>query len=110
MINTKVAELKRKNHDLRQLVIRLATIILRNVIEQRELSGLRSGEISPHLLAAMTPVAITARLREVSMLCSELSRDCHDRESAQALEDISIELANEAENLEVLLRMPGTDE
>lgn len=110
MTNSKVAELRKKNDDLRQLVIRLSTIILKNVVEQRELLGIHISETAPGLLAAMTPVAIVDRLREISMRCRELSLDCCDIDAVRALEGLSVELAIEAESLEVLLRIPGTGE
>jgi hypothetical protein len=105
-----VAELQKKNDDLRQLVIKLSTIILRNVVEQRELIGIGDDATAPRLLASTTPVAIVARLREVSMRCSELSLDCRESESAHVLEGLSVELAAEAETLEVLLKIPGANE
>ena len=110
MVYSTIAELQRKNDDLRQLVIKLSTIILRNVVEQRELVGIRDDEVAPRLLASTTPLAVVARLREVSMRCSELSLDCRDSASAHTLEGLSVELAAEAESLEVLLKIPGADE
>lgn len=107
--NAENAELKEKNRNLRQLVIRLSTIILRNVVEQRELVGIHGNEIAPRLLVAMTPVGIAARLREVSMRCSELSRDSRNGDAARTLEELSVELANEAESLEVLLKRADAD-
>lgn len=104
------AELKKKNRDLRELVITLSTIILRNVVEQKELAEIRGSEIAPRVLAAITPVAVVSRLREVSMRCSELSRDCCDGDAARTLDGLSVELATEAEMLEVLLKIPGADE
>jgi hypothetical protein len=106
MGNSTVADLQRKNDDLNQLVIRLSTIILRNVVEQRELVNIYGSKIDPRLPAAMTPVAIVYRLREVSKRCSELSLDCNDSEAAHALEGLSVELATEAETLEALLKIP----
>ena len=109
MPNSTLAELQRKNADLRELVIRLSTIVLRNVVEQRELMGIHGSEFAPRMMAAMTPVGVVARLREISLRCSELSRDCCDGDAVRALENLGVELAAEAESLEVLLRIPGTD-
>lgn len=105
-----LAELRKKNDGLRQLVMRLGTIVLRNVIEQRELLAIHGSELSPRLVAAMTPVGVAGRLREISLRCSELSRDCCDGDATHALEALGIELATEAETLEALQRIPGGDE
>jgi hypothetical protein len=110
MAHSTLAELQKKNGDLCQLVIRLGTIILRNVAEQRELAGIRGSQIAPQLLVAITPVGIVSRLREASMRCSELSRDCCDGDAACTLEGLGVELATEAETFEALLRVPGPEE
>jgi hypothetical protein len=110
MENSALAELQKENDDLRQLVIRLGTIILRNAIEQRELISTRSSELAPRLLAAMTPVCVIGRLREISLRCSQLSRDSGDGDAARALEDLGVALANEAQALETILRIPDAEE
>lgn len=105
-----IAELRQENKDMCLLVIRLSTIILRNVVEQRELIGIRDGEIAQRLLVAVTPVEIVARLREVSMRCIQLSVGCPDSQAARELEHLGVELATEAKTLELLFKIPGTDE
>jgi hypothetical protein len=102
-----LVDLQRKNADLRQLVIRLSTIILRNMIEQRELVGLLGDEVAPRMLALMTPAAVVSRLREVSIRCTELSRGRCESSVAHAFEGLSVELAAEAEALEEILKIPG---
>jgi hypothetical protein len=110
MTNSTIAALREQNKSLGQLVIRLCTIILRNVVEQRELIGIREAEMARRLLVAVTPVEIVARLREVSMRCTQLSVGCPDSQAAQALEHLGVELATEAETLETLLQIPGAEE
>jgi hypothetical protein len=110
MANLTLAELQNKNRDLCQLVIRLSAIILRNVAEQRELAGIRGSQIAPQLLVAIMPVGIVSRLREASMRCSELSRDCCDGDTTRTLEGLGVELATEAEMFEALLRLSGHEE
>jgi phosphate uptake regulator len=110
MTNSTIAELRIENKSLLALVIRLSAIILRNVVEQRELIGSRDSEMVRYLLVAVTPVEIVARLREVSLRCSQLSLGSPDSQDAEALERVGVELAAEAEALEVLLKIPGADE
>jgi hypothetical protein len=110
MTDLRVAELRQKNNDLFQLVIRLSTIILRNVVEQRELLLIRDGTFDPRMLAAMMPAEIVARLREVAMHCSRLSIDCPDGAAAQTLEQLGVELATEAKDLEALFRFPDAND
>jgi len=110
MTNSTCADLQKKNDDLRQLVIRLSTILLCNAVEQRELIGQRSNKIAARVLAAMTPVGLVCRLREISLRCGELSRDSADAASARAFEELSVELATEAIALEDLLRVPDGSE
>jgi hypothetical protein len=110
MTDLTLADLLNENHDLRQLVIRLSTILLRNAVEQRELISLRSNRIASRVLAAMTPVGLVGRLREVSLRCGELSRASADAALTRAFEELSVELANEAISLEQLLRVPDGSE
>ena len=107
MQHSKIVRLRKKNDDLRQLVIRLGTILVRNTVEQRELLGIHSGTLPARVLSAITPVGVVDRLRDISLRCSELSRDCCDDDDGRALEGLGVELATEAEALEALLRTPG---
>jgi len=111
MTKSTVAGLERQNDGLRQSVIRLGTIILRNAIETRELISARGGEAGPQPRAAVPSSAnIVARLREASLCCSQLSREYHANAATQVLESLGVELANEARSLELILKIPGTDE
>jgi hypothetical protein len=103
MTGSNIAELRKKNDDLLQLVLRLVTIIFRNAVEQRELAGVRGSTIAPRLLAATMPVGIVEHLREVALRCGEISRASCDPAVAHELEGLSVELAAEAETLEGLL-------
>ncbi len=104
-----IAELERKNDDLRQVVIRLSTIILGNAIERRDVVAARPP-------VAITPAETIARLREismrctplreVSMRCTQLSLDSRDSHVAQALERLGADLAAVADSTESLLRNP----
>ena len=99
-----------KNNDLRQLAVRLATIIRDGVVERRLLAATRGSDFAPCLLAAVTPARSVDRLREVAMLCSQLSRDDRDSPTARTLEDLGVELAVEASGLAALLKRPPTDQ
>jgi hypothetical protein len=107
MTNSTVAGLERQNDGLRQSVIRLGTIILRNAVETRELIETHGSET---LQAAVMSTNTVARLREASLCCSQLSRAYHDSAATQVLESLGVELANEARSLELLLKIPGADE
>lgn len=103
MTNPTVAGLQRQNDGLRQSVIRLGTIILRNAVERRESIATLGGE-------TMMSTDMVARLREASLCCSQLSRDYHASAAAQVLESLGVELAHEAQSLEFSLKIPGDDE
>jgi hypothetical protein len=109
MENSALAELQRENDELRQLVLRLGAIVLHNAVDQRELISTCS-EVAPDLFAAMTPVSVIGRLREISLRCSQLSRDHGDGDAARALEDLGVALANEAQTLETILRIPDAED
>jgi hypothetical protein len=103
-------ELRKKKDDLCRFVMRLGTVVLCNVVEQRELMESHGSTLPPPLLAAITPVGVVGRLREISLRFGELSRDCCDADAAHGLEALSVELATEAESLEARLRISGADE
>ena len=102
MANSKIAELQKENNDLRQLVIQLGQIIFRNVVDRTGISVIHSEEAAPRLLVAMPPDEIAPLLREVSLHCVHACRDRRNDCSAQELEALSIELADEAQKLEAL--------
>lgn len=110
MTNSTVAELHRENDSLRQSVIRLGTIILRNAVERRESIQTGAGPTNPHLAAAVMSTDMVARLREASLCCSRLSREYHASAATQVLESLGVELANEAQSLEFVLKIPGDAE
>jgi hypothetical protein len=104
MTSSIIAKLQKKNDDLRQLVIRLGTIMLADVVEHRTLAEMRGSITAPLLLAATMPAGIVDHLREMALRCGEVSRDCCDSDTARALESLSVQLAAEAETLERQLR------
>jgi hypothetical protein len=108
MENSALAELQQENAELRQLVIRLGTIVLRNAVEQRELIGARS-QVAPALFAATSPIGVISRLREISLRCSQLSRERGEGDAARALEGLGVALANEAQTLETILKIPDAE-
>jgi hypothetical protein len=110
MHNCSIDDLTRENGRLREAVIQLSTIMLKNVVEQRELSGILTNESDLRRSGTMIPIGIAARLREASLLCTELSRGSCEGDAAQALEDLSVQLAAEAEHLEPQLKIPNADE
>jgi hypothetical protein len=110
LANSKIAELQKENNDLRQLVIQLSKIIIRNVVDQRGVLDIRSEEAAPRLLVAMRPDEISPLLRELSLHCAHASRECRDDRTAQELEGLSVELADTAQKLEAQLLARRSDE
>jgi hypothetical protein len=100
--NSQIADLHKENNDLRQLVIQLSRIVMRIVVAQRDVLNISSKEVARLLLEAMSPAEIASLFREVSLHCMQASRDCVDGRAAQELEGLSVELADEAQRLEIL--------
>ena len=103
MAHSTCDQLRREKNDLRELVVQLSTIILRSLVEQRQLPKLYSSEAPPLLPQAMSPTEIPSRLREAATRCAHLSRDCTDSNIGQEFESLSVELADVAERLEALI-------
>jgi hypothetical protein len=59
------------------------------------IEGTASVSVMPHLLAE--------QLRQVAVQCSQLARDCSDKNIANELEGIGLQLAEQARKLDVLL-------
>jgi hypothetical protein len=95
--------LRREKEDLRDLVVQLSTIVLRNLVEQKRLPRLYSGAAPPALPPAMSPTEIVPRLREAAMRCAHLSRERADSRIRREFESLSVELADVAERLEALI-------
>jgi hypothetical protein len=84
-----------------------------------QLDRLRSGAAGPgiagdssraearsRLINSMSPAEIGPHLREVALLCARLSREGPDARAGRALEEISIDLADAANNLEAIINSP----
>jgi hypothetical protein len=101
-----IAELRQEADGLRRLVIRLSTVIVESIIEQARATGIPK-DAGPRLLVAISPGEIAPLLREVSMYCARAHRAAPDATAAQQLEDLSAQLADEAQRLETLASRPG---
>jgi hypothetical protein len=106
---SKIAELRKENSGLRDLVIQLSKIIIRNILDQRGVLDISSKEAIQGLLVTMTLDEIAPLLREVSLHCAHASRDSLEGRTAQELEDLSVELADAAQNLETLFPASRSD-
>ena len=100
MPHSEVAELQKENGSLRQLVIKLSKVIVRDIADQKRIFGPRSNLFAPRLLLTVMPNELAPLLREASLHCAHASRDCADVHTAQELEGMSVELADVAQNLE----------
>jgi len=99
-----------KRSHLCELVVRLSTIILSNALEQKDLLALRP-------VVPLTPVESMAnlrrvstrcaQLREASMCCAQVGRDCGNTRTGQALGRLSADLASVAEDLAALAKLSG---
>jgi hypothetical protein len=105
MTTATIKKLEEKNGELLQLVVRLCTFILRSAVEQRELVHSLDAENAQRQLAAVVPRETVTRLREVAVLCTQLSLEGRDQQTCHALEQLGIELAAEAEGLEPAFRI-----
>jgi hypothetical protein len=103
--NSTIAELQQEADGLRRLVIRLSTIIVESIIEQAGATGIPK-DAGPRLLVAISPGEIAPLLREVSMYCARAHRVASDATAARELEDLSAQLADEAQRLETLASRP----
>jgi hypothetical protein len=104
-------QLRKENNDLRDLVVQLSNIILRNVVgETRALPQLHSRQNLSSPPSTMSPIEIVPRMREVALLCAHLSRDSRpDSETARELESLGVELADAAERLAAIFFIPDGD-
>ena len=111
MADSTIAQLQKENNDLRDLVVQLSNIILRNVVgATRALSQLHSRQNLSSSPSTMSPIEIVPRLRDVALLCAHLSRDSHpNSETARELESLGVELADVAERLAAIFFIPDGD-
>jgi hypothetical protein len=107
--NSTITELQQEADGLRRLVIRLSTIIVESIVEQADVAGIRK-DAAPRLLLAISPDEIAPLLREVSLYCARARRTAPDAAAAQELEDLSTQLADEAQRLETLFLASRPDE
>lgn len=106
MNHSPIAELTRKNRDLRLLVTRLSAIILRNAAEQRQVAAQEARLV-------MTPVERMTRLRELTMHSGELREislqvmqiglTCRQADAANALKRLAGEFGEEAGRVDALI-------
>ena len=95
MSNSTISHLQKENDELRQLAMQLSHIVLHNVFETTGLPKLPS-----EVPAAMSPAETVLRLRQLAVRYAHLSRSCADRQTAEELDSLSIELAEAAQRME----------
>ena len=106
MTDSTIAELARKNQELRQLVTRLSAIVLRDAVERRELAAR-----APQVL--MTPIERVARLREfaqqsgqlrgISLRLMQMGLACRNAQAADGLKGLAAAFAAEAGRVDALI-------
>jgi len=104
-----IAELQQEADGLRRLVIRLSTLIVESIIEQAGVMDIPK-DAAPRLLVAISPGEIAPLLREVSLYCARAHRVAPNATVARELEDLSAQLADEAQRLETLFLAQRPDE
>jgi hypothetical protein len=94
-----IERLQRENAELRTQLKRLRA----GAAVARDLSG---PEARSRLINSMSPAEIGPHLREVALLCARLSREGPDARAGRALEEISIDVVDRADNLEAIINSP----
>lgn len=100
MANSPLAQAQKDNDDLRHLVMRLSRIVLRLVVDQKELPNLHDSDVPLQLPTELSPGETITALRELAMRSANLSRHRPDGRRTRLLETLSVEFAVAAEDLE----------
>jgi hypothetical protein len=95
-----VSQLQSENGDLRDLVVHLSNVLLRNVMRQLALSRYGVQSLRPNIVSASE---VAPRLRELALLCAHISRESAPGETAREMESLSIELADTAQQVAAVL-------
>jgi hypothetical protein len=59
------------------------------------------------MINSMSPGEIAPHLREVALRCQSLARESADARAVRGLQDVGIELAEQAGRLEAIFTIPG---
>jgi hypothetical protein len=105
MPNSVVKQLQRESAELRERLDQFRKL-LNDVLELRTLD-LIGPEVKSCIISSMSPAEIAPHLREVALRCQSLARESADAPAARRLQDVGIELADQAVRLDEVFTIPG---
>jgi len=100
-----IKQLQRESVELRERLDQFR-VLLSSVFELRTLD-LTSPEVKSRMINSMSPAEIAPHLREVALRCQSLARESADARAARQLQDVGIELADQASGLEATFTIPN---
>jgi hypothetical protein len=104
MSNSIVKQLQRESAELRERLDQFRKL-LNDVLELR--TDLIGPEVKSCIISSMSPAEIAPHLREVALRCQSLARESADAPAARRLQDVGIELADQAVRLDEVFTIPG---
>ena len=100
-----IKQLQRESVELRERLDQFR-VLLSSVFELRTLD-LTSPEVKSRMINSMSPAEIAPHLREVALRCQSLARESADARAARQLQDVGIELTDQASGLEAIFTIPN---
>jgi hypothetical protein len=100
-----IKQLQRESVELRERLDQFR-VLLSSVFELRTLD-LTSPEVKSRMINSMSPAEIAPHLREVALRCQSLARKSADARAARQLQDVGIELTDQASGLEAIFTIPN---
>jgi hypothetical protein len=100
-----VKQIQRESVELRERLDQYRKL-LNDVLELRTLD-LIGPEVKSRIISAMSPAEISPHLREVALRCQSLARESADSPARRTLQDVGIELADQAVRLDEVFSILG---
>jgi hypothetical protein len=100
-----VKQIQRESVELRERLDQFRKL-LNDVLELR-MPDLVGPEVKSRIISSMSPAEIAPHLREVALRCQSLVRESADAPAARRLQDVGIELADQAVRLDEVFTIPG---
>lgn len=107
MAKSTMNKLEQENKALRALSIKLGRIVLNSVDAIAVVFNSGNDNMRVPMFKTHTPDQIVSALRDIAIECGHLARNSANSGTHADLEEISVELADKAANLEGVFRIPA---
>jgi hypothetical protein len=105
MAESIIKQLQRESAELRERLDQFRGHL--NTVFELKALDLTDPEVKSRMINSLSPAEVAPHLREVALRCQSLARESADTRTARQLQDIGIQLVDQAGGLEAIFTIPN---